>query len=107
MLIEAKKEFLYTISGKARVKCAMIIKGADYLDDDDRVFVNLKVGYTDSDWDLFLSQLEFEYDAGFGGQELFGTIWLEDGTWFSRGEYDGSEWWEYNKLPDIPSVLFN
>ena len=23
-------------------------------------------------------------------QELFGTVWLEDGTWLSRGEYEFS-----------------
>ena len=40
--------------------------------------------------------------SGYGGQELFGTIWYEDGTWSDRGEYDGSEWWNYNKCPDIP-----
>ena len=50
----------------------------------------------------FLDQIDFEYDNGFGCQELFGTIWYEDGTWSSRGEYDGSEWWEYNSCPKIP-----
>lgn len=44
--------------------------------------------------------LDFEYDIGYGGQELFGYIWYDDGTWSSRGEYDGSEWWEYIKCPD-------
>jgi hypothetical protein len=29
-------------------------------------------------------------------------VWLDDGTWLSRGEYDGSEWWEHNQLPTIP-----
>jgi hypothetical protein len=28
-----------------------------------------------------------------------------DGTWSERGEYDGSEWWNYQKCPDIPSEL--
>lgn len=43
-----------------------------------------------------------EYDSSYGGQELFGTVWLTDGTWLSRGEYDGSEWWEHNVRPPIP-----
>ena len=45
--------------------------------------------------------MNFEYDNGFGGQELYGTIWLKDGTWCTRGEYDGSEWWEHHERPDI------
>ena len=47
-----------------------------------------------------LSLLDFEYDNGYGGQELFGYIWYTDETWSERGEYDGSEWWEYKKRPD-------
>ena len=47
-----------------------------------------------------LPLLDFEYNNGYGGQELFGYIWYTDGTWSERGEYDGSEWWEYKKSPD-------
>ena len=47
-----------------------------------------------------LPLLDFDYDDGYGGQELFGYIWYTDGTWSERGEYDGSEWWEYKKRPD-------
>mgnify|MGYP000630626643 CR=1 FL=1 len=49
--------------------------------------------------------LDFEYDSGYGGQNLFGTIWYEDGTWSERGEYDGSEWWEHRERPQIPEEL--
>ena len=51
-----------------------------------------------------LKPLDFEYDSGYGGQELFGTIWFKDGTWASRREYDGSEWWEYNECPPLPKL---
>ena len=47
-----------------------------------------------------LPLLNFSYDNGYGGQELFGYIWYTDGTWSERGEYDGSEWWEHKKRPD-------
>lgn len=57
------------------------------------------------DWDAFISSLDFDYDAGYGTQHIFGTIWHEDGTWSSRQEYDGSEWWLCNKCPEIPSYL--
>lgn len=47
--------------------------------------------------------LNVKYDNGYGGQELFGTIWYADGTWSSREEYDGSEWWRHNKCPKLPT----
>ena len=49
--------------------------------------------------------LDVEYNTGYGGQELFGNIWYEDGTWSERGEYDGSEWWEHKVCPAIPKGL--
>ena len=50
-----------------------------------------------------LPLLDFEYDNGYGGQELFGNVWYTDGTWSERGEYDGAEWWEHKVCPDIPN----
>lgn len=47
-----------------------------------------------------LPKLNFEYDNGYGSQELRGCIWYKDGTWSERGEYDGSEWWEHKYCPD-------
>lgn len=44
------------------------------------------------------------YDSGYGGQELFGTLWFSDGSWADRGEYDGAEWWEHRSFPAIPPV---
>ena len=52
-----------------------------------------------------LALLDREYDDGFGGQELDGTIVFKDGTWLERGEYDGSEWWEYKCKPGRDRVL--
>ena len=34
-----------------------------------------------------LPDIDKEYDDGYGGQELYGTIWYKDGTWSTRGEY--------------------
>lgn len=50
-----------------------------------------------------LPKLNFDYDAGYGRQLLNGTIWYSDGTWSSREEYDGSEWWQYYKCPPLPT----
>lgn len=57
--------------------------------------------------DLFklLEYLDFEYDDGFGNQELFGIILFKDNTWMERAEYDGSEWWEYKKCPTVDEIL--
>lgn len=40
-----------------------------------------------------LFTLDFEYDNGYGTQEISGVVLFKDNTWLSRGEYDGSEWW--------------
>lgn len=48
-----------------------------------------------------IDSLDISYDSGYGGQELFGYIWYTDGTWSSRGEYDGSEWWLHNVRPAL------
>jgi len=53
--------------------------------------------------DEVLPQLDFEYDEGFGSATLFGNVWYTDGTWSERGEYDGSEWWEHKRCPEIPA----
>lgn len=45
--------------------------------------------------DYFINKLNFTYNSGYGGQELYGQILFKDGTVAIRGEYDGSEWWEH------------
>ena len=102
MINNTKEEFLNHIS-KRELLCAQIQKGDDY-DDSQSVF-NLTTGWTKEDYNKFLSDLDFEYDSGYGGQNLFGTIWYVDGTWSIRGEHDGSEWWEYHQCPNIPGEL--
>ena len=106
--MNAKNELQEILKDKSKIKCAIIYKG-DYWGhgQDERPKFRLLKNYTDSDLVNFYNSLDFKYDNGYGGQELFGTVWLEDGTWLSRGEYDGSEWWEHNVLPIIPKELLN
>jgi hypothetical protein len=100
--INAKEEFLDKI-GRV-VKCAAITLSNS--SDDDEVTFILKVGHTKEELNTFLESLNFEYNNGFGGQYLFGTVWCsDDKSWFTRGEYDGSEWWEKHTLPIIPEEL--
>lgn len=61
-------------------------------DDDDEIFAS-------RDEEAILAFLDREYDSGYGRQELDGTIWLKDGTWLERYEYDGSERWEHKAVP--------
>jgi hypothetical protein len=65
----------------------------------------LAVGYTDGDAIRFMQALDFTYDSGFGHQYIDGTVWLTDGSWLERKEYDGSEWWTRKSLPTIPDEL--
>jgi len=100
-IINAKLEFIgHTVSKS--IKCAYI-QFLDYLEDGEKF--SLTTGYTDDEYKQFLSNIDKNYNNGYGGQELDGMIWYEDGTWTTRGEYDGSEWWEYHEVPDIPDFL--
>jgi hypothetical protein len=115
-MTNAKKELLNTLKDvNVAIKCAWIQfekfdreYSEDSEDDDSKpapTIFKLVVGHDSQALEEFLRALDFEYDSGYGTQELFGTVWLSDGTWLSRGEYDGSEWWEHNKIPDIPEEL--
>ena len=105
-MTNAKEELLNLLEGRAKVKCAIIIKGYQYSSEEPRCLnFELKVNHTEKEFQAFLESLDFNYDSGYGSQELFGIIWLEDDTWCTRGEYDGSEWWEHNCLPEIPTEL--
>lgn len=96
-MINAKAELLEHLQGKDVVKCAWFRDyDSDY--DSDFSFTKgtqwvLRENYSRREWEDLISGLDFEYYNGYGGQNLFGVIWYEDGTWSSRGEYDGSEWW--------------
>lgn len=102
--MNAKQEFLNHVGDPASVKCVNISIGDPYFEDES-VEHNLRVDHTPEDMFRFIEGLNFEYHNGYGSQNLFGCIWYHDGTWSTRGEYDGSEWWERHCLPDIPDYL--
>jgi len=99
--MNAKEELIRHIQDRI-IKCAIIYTG---IYNDNKTIINLSIQYTEDQWADFLNAMNFEYDSGFGGQELFGTIWYEDGSWSSRKEYDGSERWQHNTCPEIPEEL--
>lgn len=63
---------------------------------------HLPAGYSEEVLADFLHIIDFAYNNGDGGQELFGFIRWKDGTWSSRYEYDGAEGWVHHKLPNYP-----
>lgn len=99
----AKIEFLKTCEDKILI-CATLSFGRDYIPEELKTFC-LKKGHTPEQYEKFLSDINQDYDDGYGGQELYGTIWFKNGYWAERGEYDGSEWWEVKKYPQIPKEL--
>lgn len=68
---------------------------------DDRVFNADRLAWIS--WEQFSSVADFEYDKGHGNVEiqLELTVVGED-WWLERREYDGAEWWVYQKLPLKP-----
>jgi hypothetical protein len=99
-MANAKNDLLRATKNTPRIKCASIEK---VLYGEIVKKAILKQNYSEEDYQRFLKDLNFSYDSGYGSQELFGTVWLEDGTWLSREEYNGSEWWEHNFVPVIPT----
>lgn len=55
-----------------------------------------------------IDDLDFEYDSGYGLQELQGVVYCKDKNdnpvWLTRGEYDGSEWWNINTIPEFYTI---
>jgi hypothetical protein len=68
----------------------------------------LKPGYSDRDLNQFKNDVVSlgQYDGGFNSrQQLFGDVVFKDGSWLSRMEYDGSEWWHYNIKPTYEAYI--
>lgn len=54
----------------------------------------------------FIRLADVEYDSGYGCQEVAeDLVIVGDDWWLSRGEYDGSEWWDFNKKPVKPEIV--
>ena len=55
-------------------------------------------------WDEFCTLADFKYDSGCGKVEIAPDLIFvfQDGQRLWRGEYDGSEWWEYSTVFIMP-----
>lgn len=101
-IINAKKEFLENVKPLKNIRCAWISYDGE---GHKPVDANLKENYTPEEFEEFISVLDFDYDHGYGIKKLSGCVWMNDGKWYKREEYDGSEWWECYSYPDVPEFL--
>ena len=54
-------------------------------------------------WENFKFLSDLTYDSGFGWHEVCLNLMIVGKDWrLERHEYDGSEWWEFKKMPDMP-----
>jgi len=55
-------------------------------------------------WDNFAEVAkDAKYDSGYGSAEVAQDLLIVgDDWWMSRGEYDGSEWWDFHRKPEPP-----
>lgn len=102
MEINAKKEFLENFSLNSVVAACITYEDDAYA----QHHIKLQVDHTPEELGVFLAELKLiNYDNGYGHQYLYGTVWLVGDAWATRGEYDGSEWWEHHSVPEIPDYL--
>ena len=94
--MNAKQEFIKHVGGK-EVESVIIMHEVSYSEPLRKLV--LPKGFNAQNYNEFLDLLDFDYDSGYGAQELEGTIWYTDGTWSGRAEYDGSEWWAHYQRP--------
>ncbi len=66
---------------------------------EDIIFIGSVSSWHQCTWDEFIILADFEYDEGFGSQFVAEdlTVVFLDGHTMTRGEYDGSEWWQHSK----------
>ena len=74
-----------------------------FCDDD----ISLPPFHSKKDLDEFAEKIDFDYDNGFGRQEVYGVIKLTDGSWLERCEYDGAEWFELKRVPVFGKIPQN
>lgn len=72
----------------------------------DIIFIGSEKSGHQCTWKEFTKLADIEYDNSYGGTEIAGDLIIvfSDGVKMWRGEYDGSEWWEYSSPFKQPEV---
>ncbi len=98
-----KRAFIeHTSKVNAKVRCCLI-KIIDYCDDTKLDEIILHTAWTDSELQIFLKKLDFNYAETY--YVLLGNIWFDDGSWSNFTEYAQSNFWMNFKVPEIPANL--
>lgn len=108
--MNAKDEFLKLLAQAGenglKVSCASLYRDDECHSCNHLTPATLSIGFTPEEYEAFLSKIDFEYDDGYGRQELYGEIWFDDEkSWAERFEYDGAENWVLKIRPEIPDSL--
>lgn len=74
---------------------------------DDIIFIGSETSGHSCTWDEYTKLANIEYDEEYGGQEIASDLKIvfKDGADMTRGEYDGSEWWQYSRPFVMPTEL--
>lgn len=72
---------------------------------EDIVFIGSEKTGHECTWEQFASMADRDYDNGFGSPQVAQdlVIVFADGATMTRGEYDGSEWWQYSTPFERPT----
>ena len=73
----------------------------------DIIFIGSQKSGHSCTWEEYRTLADFEYDSGFGGNEIPWDLIIvfSDGATMWRGEYDGSEWWNFSTPFVMPQDL--
>ena len=104
-MINAKEELISLIE---KYEYRLHIKAAEIRYEDSMVakYIDLKVKYSNEEMKKFLEELNLEYYDNHGSQNIFGRIWLIDGSWLERDQIQGVEMWVLKDSPQIPERLY-
>lgn len=66
---------------------------------EDIIFIGSSCSNYSCTWEEFILLADQEYDSGFGNAEVAIDLIIafRNSETMTRGEYDGKEWWNYNK----------
>lgn len=69
------------------------------------IFIGSRESGHSCTWEEFVELADFKYNSGFGGAEIPSDLMIAfaDGGMMTRGEYDGSEWWDYIEPFKMPA----
>lgn len=71
---------------------------------EDIIFIGSEATGHECTWKEYEAMADQEYDDGYGGQEVAADLIFvfSDGAKMWRDEYDGAEWWEFQKPFEQP-----